>query len=311
MKRTLLVDSIAFFFILLFLYTATAKLLDWHTFREELQSSPIVGNFAGVIVWALPILEIILAFALFVPAWKLYGLYATFILMVLFTAYVGTILLIDNQLSCSCGGIIENLPPDRHIIFNGICVFLAGLAILIHRRQAPTPKFQWLTSSFSVLSFLLLGWILFTAFTTKSTVKTGKEGRLLPAFEVLLPDSTTKLNTAEIPTGSPFVVIGFSPWCTHCQAEARDIVKNIAEWKGTQIYFVTPYPFKDMKGFYTYFKMDKCANITMGRDLTNAFFKYFDSKAIPYTTVFDSKKRLKQVFIGETKSADVRKVIEN
>lgn len=311
MKRTLLVDSIAFFFILLFLYTATVKLMDWHTFREELQSSPLVGNFAGVLVWTLPALEIVLAVALFVPAWKLYGLYATFILMVLFTAYVGAILLIDNQLSCSCGGIIENLPPDRHIIFNGICVLLAGLAILIHRRQTPTLKFQWLTGSFSIVSFLLLGWMLSSAFTATPAIKTGKEGRLLPSFELLLPDSTTKFNTVEIPAGSPFVVIGFSPTCTHCQAEARDIVKNISQWKDTRIYFITPYPFQDMKGFYKYFKMDKCPNITMGHDETNAFFKYFDSKSIPYTTVFDSKKRLKQVFIGETKSADVRKVIEN
>jgi len=311
MKRTLLVDSIAFFFILLFLYTATAKLMDWQTFRDELQSSPLVGNFAGIIVWVLPAVEILLAIALFVPAWKLYGLYATFILMVLFTIYVGAILLIDNQLSCSCGGIIENLPPDRHIIFNSICVLLAGLAIVVHRRSVPTQKFQWLTGSFGIVSFLLLGWMLFSAFTAKPAIKTGKEGRLLPSFELLLPDSTTKFNTADIPAGSPFVVIGFSPTCTHCQAEARDFVKNISQWKDTRIYFITPYPFQDMKGFYKYFKMDKCANITMGHDGTNAFFKYYDSKSIPYTAVFDAKKRLKQVFIGETKSVDVRKVIEN
>jgi len=311
MKRTLLVDSIAFFFILLFLYTATSKLFDWHTFREELQSSPLVGNFAGVLVWLVPVLEIVLAITLFVPTWKLYGLYATFILMVLFTAYVFAILLIDNQLSCSCGGIIENLPPDRHIIFNAICVLLAGLAILIYRRQTPTIKFRWLTGSFSVVSFLLLGWLLITAFTASPSPKTGKEGRPLPSFELLLSDSSTRLNTAEIPGGSPIVVIGFSPTCAHCRAETQDIVNNISQWKGTRIYFVTGSPFQDMKLFYKYFGLDKYANITMGWDHKSSYFKYYEVRNIPYTTVFDVKKRLKQAFIGETKSADLRKVIEN
>lgn len=311
MKQRFLVESISFFFALLFVYTATAKLTELHSFREQLLSSPLLENFAGLITWALPIGEVLLAIALLVPAWRLYGLYATFILMALFTAYVVTIFFMDNQLSCSCGGIVENLSPANHIVFNSACILLCGLAILIYRRQVPTIRFKWLTGSFSVGLFLLLGWTLFTAFATPTTAKTGKEGRLLPSFDLLLADSSTRLNTAAIPTGSPFVVIGFSPFCTHCQAETKDIVQHMASWKDTRIYFVTPYPFQDMKAFYSYFKLKEYPNIIMGRDEKNAFFKYFSTTSIPYTTIYDPKKRLKQVFIGEANTAKLIQAIAN
>ena len=309
MKRSILVDSISFFFVLLFLYTATAKLMDLHSFREELLSSPLLGNFAGFIAWALPILEVLLCIVLLVPDWRLKGLYATFVLMVLFTGYVISILLIDNQLSCSCGGIVENLSPGQHIVFNSACILLSGVAIWVARKQIPTMRFNWLTSSLSLGLFLLLGWTLFSAFTAPAIAKTGKEGRLLPSFDLLLTDSSTYLNTAEIPTGRSFVVIGFSPFCTHCQAETQDIVKHIEQLKNTNIYFVTPFPFNTMKGFYNYYKLNKYPNITMGRDTNNAFMKYFSSTSVPYTTIYDPRKRLKQVFNGEANAARLMKAI--
>jgi len=309
MKRTFLVDSISFFFIFLFLYTAAAKITAIHEFREQLLSSPFLGNFAAIITWALPILEIILSVALFVPAWRLKGLYATFTLMTLFTAYVISIFLIDNQISCSCGGIVEDLSPIQHIIFNSACILLSGMAILVSRRKAPTLPFKWVTSTFSICLFLLVGWTLSTAFLAPPTAKTGMEGRLLPSFDLLLADSSAYLNTRDIPTGKSFVVIGFSPFCTHCQAETQDIVKHIEQLKDTHIYFVTSFPFTEMRTYYRYFKLNKYPNIIMGRDTSNAFLKYFHSRGVPYTTVYDPKKRLKQVFPSEANAAQLIQAI--
>ncbi len=132
------------------------------------------------------------------------------------------------------------------------------------------------------------------------------EGRLLPAFDLLLPDSTTRLNTADIPTGQPVIVIGFSPWCTHCQAETRDIIKHMDQFKNTRIYYVTAYPFDQMKIFYRAFKLARYPNIVMGRDLKNYFLPYFKATGVPYTAVFDSKKRLKVIMSGQ---ADATKLV--
>jgi hypothetical protein len=307
MKRSPIVNSIAFFFILLFLYTGVAKLMEINQFKEQMSSSPLLGSMAGFISWALPMGEVLLAILLFIPAWRLKGLYLSAGLMTLFTIYVIALLFIDNHLSCSCGGIVEELSPRQHLLFNSACIILSLVGILVARRQQSTTRFRWMTATGTLSLFLLLGWTLFAAFTAPTTVKTGLEGRLLPSFSLLLPDSTTHLNTADIPTGKPLIFIGFSPICTHCQQETREIISHIDELKGTEIYFVTSFPFKDMKIYYEYFKLSKYPNIKIGVDVKDYFFPYFNSPGVPYVVVYDSKKRLKQAMTGRLGINDIIK----
>lgn len=308
MKKIALVDIICFFFILLFVYTGIAKLMEVYLFKEQIISSPFLGSLAGFVTWALPIGELLLAIALFIPVSRLPALYATLVLMTLFTIYVIVLLFMDGHLSCSCGGIIEELSPRQHVLFNSACVILCTMAIAVHRRPQPSLRFKWLTCTSTLCLLLFVGWTLFTAFSTPPTVKTGMEGRLLPSFNLLLPDSLTHLNTVDIPTGKPLIIIGFSPWCIHCQAETRDIIQHIQQFKNARIYYVTPMPFSQMKTFYRYFKLSQYSNITMGQDTTNTFMSYFKAKGVPYIAIFDSKKRLQEALntqVSATKLAQL------
>ena len=299
MKKNILVDIITYFFILLFVYTGAAKLSEVHLFREQMLSSPFLGPLAGIFTWALPIGELLLAIALFIPRFRLKALYATLILMSLFTIYVVAIFFLDNHLSCSCGGIIEELTPKQHIFFNSACVILSTLAIALDRRSQPSSRFRWIAGSSTIVLLVLVGWALFTAFTAPATIKTGLEGRQIPAVGLLLVDSTTRLNTADIPSGQPLIVIGFDPWCVHCQAMTRDIIKNIDQFKNIRIYYITTRPFDQMKIFYKAFRLTRFPNIVMGRDTADKFLNYFKAAGVPYTVIFDSKKRVKLVMNGE------------
>lgn len=311
MKQPFLVKAIAFFFILLFLYTGVDKLLEITTFRDQLVASPLLGSIAGLVAWALPVTEIILAIALFIPRWQLKALYASGILMILFTIYVAVILLIDTHISCSCGGIIENLSPRQHLLFNGATIALAGIAILSARHPDASLRFRWFSSSSAILMLISIGWVIFTAFHAPAKVKTGLEGRLLPSFHLLLPDSLTWLDTKDIPTGKPFIMVGFSPYCIHCQAEMRDIVKNIALFGDTTIYFVTDFPYADMKKFYDVFHLKKHPTIVTARDSSDAFMHFLKARSIPYIAIFDAKKRLKEVIPGEVKAASLSKSLDD
>src|SRR5258708_39663022 len=303
MKRSFLADSIIYFFVTLFVYTGVVKLMDVHTVETELVSSSLVGAFAGVIAWVLPIGELLLALLLFVPRWRLWGMYLTVLLMTAFTGYVITLLFIDEGLSCSCGGIIEALTPKEHLLFNLSCVILSIVAILVLRRQEPTPSFKRWTNSSAAALFALVGWILFTAFTAPAVAKTGHEGQILPAFKLQLPDSTTYFNTADIPSGRSFIMIGFSPTCRHCREQLVDIIKHIDEFKTAHIYYVTTATFARMKTFYQINKLEKYPNIVVGRDSANRFFSYFKAPGTPYTTIYDSKKRLRWVMPNQPNAA--------
>src|SRR6185437_6181136 len=180
MKRSMLAEIITYFFILLFLYTGVSKLADIHIVREQLLSAPLVGSplLANIITWALPIFEILLAIALFIPRFSLKALYVTLALMSAFMIYVIVILSMDSHIACSCGGIIEDLSPKQHVLFNAACVILCTIALAILRRQDSTKTLRWVASTSTIALFAIVGWILFSAFSAPAEAKTGFEGRL-------------------------------------------------------------------------------------------------------------------------------------
>jgi hypothetical protein len=311
MKRSILPDVITLFFVFLFLYTGVVKLAEIETFRQQLSSSPLMGSLSSIVAWILPISEIVLAIALLIPRWRLRALYVAAVLMALFTVYVVIVLLIDDQITCSCGGIIEELTPKQHVAFNSACVILAVIGITALRKQQPTPQFKRFSASSSIALFALIGWFLVSAFRAPVVEKTGLEGRLIPSIPLFLTDSTTWLQTDDIPTGKPFIMLGFDPWCAHCQALTNDIKRHIDDFKDIPIYYITSAKFADMKRFYLYYKLSQYPNITMGRDSDNRFLQFFSSNTTPLITIYDAKKRLKTVINGHTKALELTKSITN
>jgi thiol-disulfide isomerase/thioredoxin len=299
MKRSILADCIAYLFILLFLYTGIDKLVEIHSFRQQLSSSPLTSSLSGIITWALPIGEILLAIALFIPKTRLKALFTTATLMTVFTGYIVYALLIADQPTCSCGGIIENLSPKQHLLFNSACIILALIAILALRKEQPTRQFKWITSSSTLALLVLIGWSLVTAFKAPLYEWTGHEGQPIPPISLQLADSTTWLNTIDIPDGKPFIVFGFSPGCRHCQNLTLGIEEYFKDFKDIPIYYITADRFKNMRFFYRFYKLSNYPNIIMGRDSANTFFRYFGKKTTPLIAIFDGKKRLQRVISGE------------
>ena len=125
------VDGVCGFFILLWVYAATEKLLDYQSFSVQLGQSPLLSAYAGVLVWLVPLSEYVLSGLLLFPKTKKVGLYGSLCLMTAFTTYIIIILNYADFVPCSCGGILESLGWTEHLIFNGVCVLLAAFAFLL------------------------------------------------------------------------------------------------------------------------------------------------------------------------------------
>ena len=108
--------------IILFVYTASAKLLDYYNFQFGLSESPFIAPFANLLAWAVPAGELLIAVMLVIPVMRLAGLYASGILMSLFTVYIAAMLLFGSDIPCSCGGIVEEMSWGAHIVFNSVFV---------------------------------------------------------------------------------------------------------------------------------------------------------------------------------------------
>lgn len=135
------IEIIAALFILLFTYTAISKWVDGNIFYSTLTKSPLVRDWASIISWMLPAVELITVILLFIPAIRWAGLYLSLALMLIFTSYIAFMLFSSYDLPCSCGGVLKNLSWKDHLIMNIILTMLAALAVILEiRRWKPLNK---------------------------------------------------------------------------------------------------------------------------------------------------------------------------
>ncbi|SFO43403.1 hypothetical protein SAMN05428949_5107 [Chitinophaga sp. YR627] len=135
MSRKLLSDILSALLVFLFIYTGISKLLDYHTFRRQLGQSPFITLYAPFIVWALPLGEIIIAGLLLYTRTRLMGFYLSFFLLSLFTFYLVAMLRLSYFIPCSCGGVLQHLSWNAHIVFNIVFVILSTIGVLLHAKQ--------------------------------------------------------------------------------------------------------------------------------------------------------------------------------
>src|SRR5690606_3589570 len=130
LKKEIIIKIICYLYVLLFVYAATSKLLDIETFQVQLGQSPLLSAYADMIVWAIPISEIVIASFLCFKKSKVIGLYAFYFLMIMFTAYIIIILNFTSYTPCSCGGVLEKLGWIEHLYFNLAFIILSTISIL-------------------------------------------------------------------------------------------------------------------------------------------------------------------------------------
>ena len=142
-------------------------------------------------------------------------------------------------------------------------------------------------------------------------VYSGREGELLPNVDLLMIDSVTRLNIADIPVGSPTVLFYFSPYCPYCQAEIENITKHIKSLGDVQIYLLTVYSYAEMKSFYDRNMLVKYGNIRIGIDYNYKFGKYFNTTVVPCTAIYSAKGKLNSVYLGTVKYDQIKTIAEN
>lgn len=164
--RDVFTQVVSLLFILLFVYASVSKLLDFENFRVQLAQSPLLSVFASWVSWLVPLTELIIASILIVPKLRFIGLLLSLSLMTMFTAYIFIVLHYSSFVPCSCGGILEKMSWDVHLLFNMVFVFLA-LVALIWNKQFKNSDFtkrtyfvatKWIISVmiFSISSVIVL-----------------------------------------------------------------------------------------------------------------------------------------------------------
>ena len=150
---------------------------------------------------------------------------------------------------------------------------------------------------------------LFGCFSTPAQ-KTGKEGKPLPTFSMLLTDSATWVHSTDIPMGKSFAILYFSPYCPFCKAQTKNIIENIDQLKDIHFYYISSFPLSSVKEFIKEFDLKKYNNISIGIDSAHVVNDYFEVPAFPYIAIYGKNKKLKKTFIGKMYSSQIKKEAE-
>lgn len=115
----------------LFFYAAAVKLDKYSLFQLQLQKFPFSISLIKQQAWMIPVIELLIAGLLLMPAYRLKGLFASLFLFGLYTIYLTCML--DNRYAfpCHCGEVLQSFSLKAHIIFNFVCVFVVGVGIVL------------------------------------------------------------------------------------------------------------------------------------------------------------------------------------
>lgn len=131
----------------------------------------------------------------------------------------------------------------------------------------------------------------------------------LPAFFILKADSSSAINTYDIPEGQYTILMFFSPDCEHCKQLTKQMTASQAEYKDVAFYLFTPMQLGLLREFIADQHLDKYDNFFAGKDMNFFFPGFYRTKYVPHLVVYDEHKKLVTSFMGNFKWAEVEAVL--
>jgi hypothetical protein len=136
MRREKVLKIIVTLLAALFFYASIIKLIDMDRSRIEMMKQVFSRQVANKLVWAIPVTELIVACILLYPKTRIWGLFFSLALMMIFTGYIMLVLAHHFRvIPCSCGGILEHMSFKAHIVFNLFFLLLSLSGIIIYYKE--------------------------------------------------------------------------------------------------------------------------------------------------------------------------------
>lgn len=128
MKR-IVTHSVSFLLIVIWVYAAVSKLGNLELFASRLRQQPLPLWSTPVLLWLLPLIEIMMALMLSLAIIRATGLLCSWIILLAFAVYVGMALSgAYGRIPCSCGGIFSFMQWKGHLVFNSVAAIFSFVA---------------------------------------------------------------------------------------------------------------------------------------------------------------------------------------
>lgn len=136
-----IIEICATLLILLFLYAAASKLMDYKRYWGEMNNQPFDNKFTTLLTIAIPAAEIITVLLLIIHKTRKWGFIASAFLMTIFSGYIALVLAkFYDRVPCTCGGVLDQLGWGPHLVVNIGFLALSLLGWRLITRKTHTPN---------------------------------------------------------------------------------------------------------------------------------------------------------------------------
>ncbi|TDE09561.1 hypothetical protein E0F88_30195 [Dyadobacter psychrotolerans] len=136
MKRENMLRIIVALLVILYFYTALSKLMEFQIFKRQLSNQTIPKWSVALLAWSIPVSELLAVAVLITPRFRKTGFYLSVILMFVFTAYMGLVLInFFDRIPCHCGGVVGNMQFKQHFFFNLFFLIISIAGVFLCGKQ--------------------------------------------------------------------------------------------------------------------------------------------------------------------------------
>jgi putative oxidoreductase len=127
MKKRIVLEIICFLLVSLMLYASVSRMLDFHTFIDDINNQPLPNSLTQWLVYGIPGLQVLTALLLIFERTRMAGLALALVITSFYILY-NILILTDffGRIPCTCGGMIKHLSWQQHLVFS---VFFAGVSL--------------------------------------------------------------------------------------------------------------------------------------------------------------------------------------
>jgi hypothetical protein len=157
---------------------------------------------------------------------------------------------------------------------------------------------------------LITGCYMATFAQKVEEVPTYQKYPALPAFNILLTDSSTIFNTYNLPAGTPVVLMLFDPECKHCRDLTRMLVASMDSLKDVNFCLVTAnHDMQAIRRFATDLKLEGIKNIVaLGQDYEFFFLSFYKVSHVPDLAVYNADKKFVALLQNKTTIEELYKL---
>jgi len=120
--------------VILFAYSGMVKYTDYNGFTSAMYNQPFSQSLTELLIYTLPVTELITSVLLVVNFTRLAGIIVALLQMIVFTVYTAMVLLnYYDAVPCACGGFIQDLSWQQHLLLNVSLTCLCIIALALHR----------------------------------------------------------------------------------------------------------------------------------------------------------------------------------